>query len=108
MALVSPSSLSFADAAVGRASSIKYVTIPNAGNANLSFSSAMGMTGNCDFAGTGTYAIGTPVAPGKSCTVSTGKSVKRSLMIAGMMARDDNRGDGGCDPGCDGAGVAPR
>jgi hypothetical protein len=92
VARVFPDSLAFGSETVGKTTAAKYVTIRNVGNANLAFSSDMGITGKFDFAGTGTCTAVTPVAPGKSCTVSVKFTPTAAGWQAGVLSVKDNAG----------------
>src|SRR5439155_866316 len=65
---LSPASLSFGNQTVSTASTVRYVTLSNTGNATLTFSGSFAISGDFHFAGLGT--CGSSVAAGASCTIS--------------------------------------
>jgi len=85
---LSPSSLSFGNQKVGTASLVKYVTLTNTGNATLTFSGSLLISGNFAFAGLGT--CGSTVAAGASCTISVKFTPTATGTRTGAVTLNDN------------------
>lgn len=99
---VSPTSLSFPNTQVGSTSSPLAVTVTNAGNTSLTFTS-FSTTGN--FAETNT--CGSGLAAGKSCAVNVTFSPTGEGTRNGTLKISDNAGNGQQSVSLTGTGLAP-
>jgi len=88
---LTPTSLTFADQAIGTASAAQSVTVTNSGDASLFINSAAtGGTDPMDFTASGDGCSGLTLAPGTSCTMSITFAPTASGTRTGSLILTDN------------------